>query len=132
MFALEDNDITLMSNPRELIIDKGGVVLFAETPDLGVVGTCALMRMGDGWFELTKMAVLKAARGRKIGEYLLDQLLERAERMGVERLYLLTNTKCAAAIHLYQKRGFEHDDQVMATFGSRYERCNVAMSYGRL
>lgn len=131
-FGLEDNDITLLSNPRELIIDKGGVVLFAETPDLGVVGTCALMRMEDGWFELTKMAVLKAARGRKVGEYLLDKALERAKAMGVERLYLLTNTKCAAAIHLYEKLGFEHDDQIMAMFGSRYERCNVAMSYGRL
>lgn len=130
MFALEDNDITLLSNPRELIIDKGGVVLFAETPDLGVVGTCALMKAGDGWFELTKMAVLKAARGRKVGEYLLAKTLERARGMGIERLYLLTNTKCAAAIHLYEKLGFEHDDEVMATFGGRYGRCNVAMSYG--
>lgn len=131
MFTLEDNDITLMSNPRELIVDKGGVVLFAETPDLGVVGTCALMKMRDGWFELTKMAVLKSARGRKVGELLLAKALERAKAMGIERLYLLTNTKCAAAIHLYQKLGFEHDAEVMAAFGRRYERCDVAMSYRR-
>jgi DNA-binding MarR family transcriptional regulator/N-acetylglutamate synthase-like GNAT family acetyltransferase len=131
MFTLEDNDIALLSNPRELIVDKGGVVLFAETPDLGVVGTCALMNMGNGWFELTKMAVLRAARGRKAGEYLLGQALARAKAMGIERLYLLTNTKCAAAIHLYEKLGFEHDAEVMATFGRRYERCNVAMSYAR-
>lgn len=132
MFALEDNDVALLSKPRELIVDKGGVVLFAETPDLGVVGTCALMKMGDGCFELTKMAVLKAARGRKVGEYLLAKTLERAKAMGIERLYLLTNTRCAAAIHLYEKLGFEHDEQIMATFGCRYERCNVAMSYRRL
>jgi N-acetylglutamate synthase-like GNAT family acetyltransferase len=132
MFALEDNDVALLSKPRELIIDKGGVVLFAETPDLGVVGTCALMRMGEGCFELTKMAVLKAARGRKVGEYLLDKTLERAKSMGIEQLYLLTNAKCASAIHLYEKLGFEHDAQIMAKFGGRYERCNVAMSYRRL
>jgi DNA-binding MarR family transcriptional regulator/ribosomal protein S18 acetylase RimI-like enzyme len=129
MFALEDNDVALLSNPRGLIIDKGGVVLFAETADLGVVGTCALMNMGDGCFELTKMAVLEAARGRKVGEYLLAKALERARAMEIERLYLLTNSKCAAAIHLYEKLGFEHDAEIMATFGSRYERCNVAMSY---
>jgi DNA-binding MarR family transcriptional regulator/N-acetylglutamate synthase-like GNAT family acetyltransferase len=129
MFALEDNDIRLLSNPRELIVDKGGVILFADTPDLGVVGTCALMKMKDGWFELTKMGVSKAARGRKVGEFLLAQALERATAMGIERLYLLTNTQCAAAIHLYEKLGFQHDAEIMATFGGRYARCDVAMSY---
>lgn len=130
MFTLEENDITLLSNPRELIVDKGGAVLFAQTPDLGVVGTCAIMRMNDGWFELTKMGVSKAARGRKVGEFLLAAALERAKTMGVaDRLYLLTNRKCAAAIHLYEKLGFQHDPEVMRRSGGRYERCDVAMSY---
>ena len=130
MFVLEENDITLLSNPRDLILDKGGAVLFAETPDLGVVGTCAIIKMKDGWFELTKMGVSKSARGRKVGEFLLAAALERARQMGVaDRLYLLTNKKCAAAIHLYEKLGFEHDPEIMRLFGSRYERCDVAMSF---
>jgi ribosomal protein S18 acetylase RimI-like enzyme len=88
------------------------------------------MRMKDGWFELTKMGVLEAARGRKVGEFLLAAALERARAMGVaDRLYLLTNRKCAAAIHLYEKLGFQHDAEIMALFGSRYERCDVAMRY---
>ena len=130
MFVLEENDVTLLENPRELILDKGGAVLFAETPDLGVVGTCAIMRMKDGWFELTKMGVLEAARGRKVGEFLLAATLERARAMGVaDRLYLLTNKKCGPAIHLYEKLGFEHDPEIMRLFGSRYERCDVAMRF---
>ena len=130
MFSLEENDVRLLENPRELIVDKGGAVLFAETSDLGVVGTCAIMRMKDGWFELTKMGVLEAARGRKVGEFLLAAALERAKAMGVaDRLYLLTNRKCGPAIHLYEKLGFQHDAEIMALFGSRYERCDVAMRY---
>lgn len=130
MFVLEENDVTLLENPRELILDKGGAVLFAQTPDLGVVGTCAIMKMKDGWFELTKMGVLEAARGRKVGEFLLAAALERAKTMGVaDRLYLLTNRKCGPAIHLYEKLGFQHDAEIMALFGSRYERCDVAMRY---
>jgi DNA-binding MarR family transcriptional regulator/N-acetylglutamate synthase-like GNAT family acetyltransferase len=130
MFALEENDVTLLENPRELIVDKGGAVLFAETPDLGVVGTCAIMKMKDGWFELTKMGVLEAARGRKVGEFLLAASIERAKAMGVaDRLYLLTNRKCGPAIHLYEKLGFQHDAEIMALFGARYERCDVAMRY---
>ncbi|WP_454761307.1 bifunctional helix-turn-helix transcriptional regulator/GNAT family N-acetyltransferase [Caulobacter segnis] len=128
MFALEENDIALLSNPRELILDKGGVVLFAETPDLGVVGTCALMVSKDGWVELTKMGVLQSARGLKVGEYLLAKTLERAASLGMDRVYLLTNKKCAAAIHLYEKLGFVHDAEIMRMFGARYERCDVAMS----
>ena len=38
---------------------------------------------------------------------------------------LLSNAKCAAAVHLYEKAGFRHDAEIMA----RYERCNVAMRY---
>ncbi len=130
MFVLEENDVTLLENPRALIIDKGGAVLFAQTPDLGVVGTCAIMKMKDGWFELTKMGVLEAARGRKVGEFLLAATIARAKAMGVaDRLYLLTNTRCGPAIHLYEKLGFQHDAEIMALFGSRYERCDVAMRY---
>lgn len=129
MFALEENDIALLSRPRELILDKGGVVLFAETPELGVVGTCALMVSKDGWVELTKMGVLKSARGLKVGEFLLAKTLERAASLGMDKVYLLTNKKCGPAIHLYEKLGFVHDAEIMRTFGARYERCDVAMAY---
>src|SRR5215218_8854487 len=129
MFALEENDIALLSKPRELILDKGGVVLFAETAQLGVVGTCALMVSKDGWVELTKMGVLESARGLKVGEFLLAKTLERASCLGLDKVYLLTNKKCAPAIHLYEKRGFVHDAEIMRQFGARYARCDVAMSY---
>jgi DNA-binding MarR family transcriptional regulator len=129
MFTLEENDVALLSRPRALILDKGGVVLFAETPELGVVGTCALMVSKDGWVELTKMGVLKSARGLKVGEFLLAKTLERAASLGMDKVYLLTNRKCAAAIHLYEKLGFVHDAEIMKTFGARYERCDVAMAY---
>jgi DNA-binding MarR family transcriptional regulator/N-acetylglutamate synthase-like GNAT family acetyltransferase len=129
MFTLEENDVQILTRPRELIIDRGGDILFVETPDLGVIGTCALIRMEDGVFELTKMGVSEAARGRKAGEFLLAATLERARTMGMDRLYLLTSRKCAAAIHLYEKLGFEHSAEIMARYGSRYARCDVAMDY---
>ena len=47
----------------------------------------------------------------------------------MDKVYLLTNRKCEAAIHLYEKLGFVHDAEIMAKFGARYERCDVAMSY---
>ena len=129
MFSLEENDRRILSDPRGQILDGGGIILFVEAQGLGVVGTCALMRMGEGCFELTKMAVSERARGRKAGEHLLRAMLARAAAMEIETLYLLTNTKCEAAVHLYGKVGFRHDDEIMERYGRRYDRCNVAMRY---
>lgn len=131
MFVLEENDRKILEHPRETIIDRGGIILFVDDPELGPIGTCALIKIDDGVFELTKMGVSEKARGKKAGERLLSEVLRRAKdpALGIKSLYLLTNKKCAAAIHLYEKAGFEHDGEIMRRYGARYERCNVAMSY---
>jgi len=129
MFRLEATDREVLENPRAHIIDRGGVILFAEAEGLGIVGTCALQKTGERSFELTKMGVRASARGLKVGEFLLRATIDRAMRIGAEPLYLLTNTKCAAGIHLYEKAGFQHDAEIMARYGARYARCNVAMRY---
>jgi N-acetylglutamate synthase-like GNAT family acetyltransferase len=129
MFRLEDTDRQVLENPRAKIIDAGGDILFVEADGLGIVGTCALQKTGPTSYELTKMGVRESARGLKAGEFLLAAVIERAQALGADPLYLLTNTKCAAAIHLYEKHGFRHDAEIMATYGARYERCNVAMRH---
>ena len=129
MFTLEPTDREVLENPRARIIDPGGDILFAQVPGLGVVGTCALQKTGEDRYELTKMGVLDSARGLKIGETLLQAAIARAQEMGATSLYLLTNSKCAAAIHLYEKNGFAHDADIRAEFGCRYARCDVAMRY---
>lgn len=131
MFTLEANDRAILDHPRDSIVDPGGIIRFVRAGET-IVGTCALIRTGDGVFELTKMGVLAAARGLKAGEFLLGHVVAEARAMAAAgtmvRLYLLTNAKCAAAIHLYAKAGFIHDAAVMRDFGARYARCDVAMS----
>lgn len=129
MYTMEQADLDVLDHPREAILNGGGAILFVEAAGVGVIGTCALQKTGAGAFELTKMGVLEAARGAKAGEFLLRAAIERAQAMGAQRLYLLSNTKSAAAIHLYEKAGFVHDDGIMQEYGSRYARCNVAMLY---
>jgi DNA-binding MarR family transcriptional regulator/ribosomal protein S18 acetylase RimI-like enzyme len=129
MFALEATDREVLENPEALIISQGGDILFAEVAGLGVVGTCALQKTGEGQFELTKMGVLEAARGHKVGEALLEAVLDRAIGLNAQVLYLMTNRRCEAAIHLYEKLGFRHDREIMERFGARYDRCDVAMRH---
>lgn len=129
MFTLEAKDIEVITHPREKILAPGGEILFVEADGLGIIGTCALMRVEGDTFELTKMGVRATARGLKAGEFLLKRTLERARQMPIRELFLLTNSKCEAAIHLYEKAGFVHDAGIMARYGQSYARANVAMSY---
>ena len=129
MYRVEPTDQDVLDHPRERIVDPGGAILFVEAAGLGIVGACALQRTGEEQFELTKMGVLDRARGSGAGAFLLRAVIDRAKAMGARRLYLLSNRKSAAAIHLYERHGFVHDAEVMAEFGARYERCDVAMRY---
>lgn len=129
MFKLEDIDIYVLENPKESIIDKGGYIWFAKHPALGICGTCALLKKDDGAYELTKMGVLSQSRGFKIGEKLLQYVLKQVDLLQLDKVYLLTNADCEAAIHLYEKNGFVHSKEIMNTYGKSYERCNVAMQY---
>jgi ribosomal protein S18 acetylase RimI-like enzyme len=131
MFRMEPADQDVLDHPRERIIDAGGTILFVEARGLGIVGAGALMPAKDGGLELTKMGVREKARGLKAGEHLLAALIARAQTMDGDPFFLLTNTRCAAAIHLYEKNGFRHDAGIMARYGARYERCDVAMRYRR-
>jgi ribosomal protein S18 acetylase RimI-like enzyme len=129
MFTLEPTDEDVLRNPRARIIERGGTILFVEAEGLGIVGACALMPIAPGVIELTKMGVLQAARGKKAGEFLLAAALDRARALAPRTLFLLTNTKNQAALHLYEKVGFVHDAAIMNKYGKRYARCNVAMSF---
>ena len=129
MFIMEDVDRHVLQNPRETIIDACGAVLFVEFEGQGIVGTGALRWSESGQLELTKMGVKSGLRGLKAGEFLLDALIERAATMKPDRLYLLTSQRCEAAIHLYEKSGFEHDAELLAAARHHYDRCDVAMTY---
>lgn len=129
MFTLEAHDREVLEDPQSHIIDRGGDILYAHSQALGLIGACALMPTDDGALELTKMGVLASARGLKAGEFLLAAVIERAGQMPQRPLFLLTNARCAAAIHLYEKLGFQHDAEIMRRYGGIYGRCNVAMRY---
>ena len=132
MYRMEDIDRDVLDHPKERILDGGGAILFVQAEGLGIVGTGALRRTGDGEFELTKMGVIESARNLKAGEFLLAALIDRARSLGARNLYLLSNRKSAAAIHLYEKLGFVHDAQTMLEHGGHYGRCDVAMRHAAL
>lgn len=129
MFVMEPLDYAQLDDPQGTILAQGGTILFAETGDLGVVGTGALMKAGEGSYEVAKMGVRPAARGRGAGEALLIALIEEARVRDAKELFLLTNARCVAAVRLYERAGFQHDADIKVRYGPEYERCDVAMKF---
>ena len=121
-FRMEESDYKALDHPQEYILDKGGHIYMAVYKG-DTVGTCALIPMPDGGFELAKMAVSPRAQGLGIGFLIGRACIEKARALGAHRVYLESNTTLKAAINLYQKLGFRK----AAGPPSPYERANIQM-----
>ena len=104
-FEVEQEDKRILNNPEEEIIKKGGEVFFALL-DEQVVGTCAVLKVDDRSYELTKMAVIERAKGKQIGKKLALTVIGYAVGKSARELILSTSPKLVAALNLYKKIGF--------------------------
>ena len=121
-FEVEDSDRESLDDPQHHILDPGGAIVMACHHG-NVVGTCALIKMDDERYELAKMAVSEAARGKGIGWLLGRAIIERARDLGATTVYLESNTMLTPAIGLYRKLGFKR----VTGPPSPYHRCNIQM-----
>lgn len=121
-FQVERKDVEQTDHP-ERCLEEGGEIFFVVEGDKAV-GTCALYPAGEARFELAKMAVSPAARGRGYGDLLMEGAEAWARERGAREILILSNTVLEPAIRLYRKHGYEtvrlgpHPD---------YERCNIEM-----
>jgi putative acetyltransferase len=122
-FALEPKDLEVLDDPVGKVTRPGGHILMA-VEDGAAIGCVALMVMRDGGFEVAKMAVTEAHKGRGVGRELMAACIERARQLGVGRLYLETNSGLAPALGLYRRFGFR---DVQPAEPSPYARADVMM-----
>lgn len=106
-FTLEKKDNETLGDPENTILRKGGAVLMVYVEERPV-GCVALIPMGKGVYELSKMAVAPRLRGRGIGRGLLEYAIDHARRMGANSLFLGSNSILKNAVHLYESVGFRH------------------------
>ena len=122
-FRIEPPDEVVLSDPEGAILARGGRIFFAVR-DGGPIGCCALLRIGEGDYEVAKMAVAPSAQGQGVGRALLSAVIESARTAGIRRLSLETNRVLTPAIRLYESCGFRH---IPAVHPSPYARSDVAM-----
>ena len=105
--------ITVEEQPDLFIVDefyrKNGGEFWLATFDGKVVGSIALIRIGNHAGVIRKMFVQKEFRGKefRIAQRLFDTLEDYCTASDIRTLYLGTIDKLNAAIRFYEKNGFE-------------------------
>jgi GNAT superfamily N-acetyltransferase len=107
-FTLEAKDRETLADPFGHYVEPGGDVLLARDCEDRVIGCVALEPAGDGVFELSKMAVSPAERGRGTGRRLMNAAIDRARALGASSIFLGSNRSLTPAIALYESVGFRH------------------------
>lgn len=121
-FVVEPIDQEMLADPKKFFIDTGGYIFFAKVNGV-VAGTFALIKVSDGIYELSKMAVDEKYQGKKIGNELLAFCLHKAKELQIDKIILYSNTILGPAIHLYRKYGFAE----VPVGNSEYKRSNIKM-----
>ena len=113
-----------MADHPEVYIQDGNSVFSIHIEDK-VAGVCALKQDEKGQWELTKMAVNPDYRGRGIGKILMDTVEAYAKNeLGLNWIYLISNTANAAAIRLYKRCGWRVSFEGPHP---KYARANIGM-----
>jgi len=121
-FRVESKDEKILSDPQGEIIDKGGMIFYAQYNNQ-IVGTISLLKIDSFTFELSKMAVSDGNQGLGIGKKLIEHCLNEATNKGIRKLILYSNRKLHPAIHLYESFGFKE----ISLEDGIYERADIKM-----
>ena len=111
----ESHDLMVLNDPKGTILDRGGYIWLAKAGD-EIIGSAALMNEGHGIFELAKMSVTEAWRGKGISKMLIEACLQKAKQAGAKKLILFSNHQLQTALKLYEKYGFKHVEVKDAPF----------------
>lgn len=121
-FEMEPLDELMLQNPEDVILKKGGRILFAEHQEQ-IIGTVALVAVDKRVYELAKMAVDERFQGLGAGKLLCKAAIEEAKAIGAEKLILVTNSQLKNAIGIYHQMGFED----VPIHESEYSRADTKM-----
>jgi putative acetyltransferase len=100
--------------------ERGGQFWIACGERGEVLGTAGMYWLSPTMFELRKMYLHPASRGRGLGKQLLDTSIEWTKSRGATHIVLDTMEKMQRAIAFYEGHGFVRDDTHIR--GSRCSR----------
>lgn len=127
---IEENFGTLEAGDRETFqgieqeLAQGAMIYFA-VEDGKVLATCMVRPEEGRVWELCKLAADSSSKRRGAGGRVFQACMDYAAGHGAEKIRIVSNSKLKAALHLYEKYGF----QEAALKNCVYERGNIAFEY---
>ncbi len=112
---VESHDLEILHHPQENVIGRGGFIFLLMEHD-AVIGTAGIFKINDQEYELIKMAVAPAHRGKKFGDMLLKKCIAKAKEVKASKMILFSNSNLQTAISLYEKFDFKHVEVTEAPF----------------
>ncbi len=124
--GLTDHDIKILNDPEKMITSKGGTISLLKHND-EIIGSFALVPVGENDCELCKFTVKYNFRGMGFGSLLLKNALQTAKNKGFNRTYLFSHENLKEATALYKKFGFKIIDQPLQ-MSDPTGRCSFVMA----
>lgn len=121
MFVMEKTDIEILENFEQLLA-QGGEIFFTLDDNEEVLACCMIQPLPNGEWEVAKFASSGKVKGA--GSLCLQACIDYAKKIGLDKVLVVTNTKCEAAIHLYRKFGFTEIPVDKERFP--FDRANIA------
>ncbi len=103
----ESHDLEILNDPEGTVIARGGCIFLAKEGEK-IIGTAGLWKESEEEYELIKMGVEAAYRGKGISKLLLERCLSEAKKSGAQKIILYSNSQLKTALSLYEKYGFRH------------------------
>ena len=120
---LEERDLHTFQNIDE-DLSNGAMIFFAVEGD-NVLATCMSKPMDGGTWEICKLGSNKHVPHKGAGTAVFEASMNWAFAHGAERLFIVTNKRLKAALHIYEKFGFEE----IKLEDYEYERGDIAFQY---
>lgn len=106
-------------------LERGGMIYFAVENGI-VLATCMTKVLDeDGVWELCKLGSNKSVPHRGAGSAVFEAAMNWAIEHGAKKLFILSNSKLKAALHIYEKYGFRE----VKLDNYEYIRGDIAFEY---
>ena len=101
---LEDEDIKTFEKMDEELAN--GAMIYFAIEDGSALACCMAKPMENGTWEICKLASNKNRVHKGCGSAVFEAAVQWAIDHGAKRLFILSNSRLKAAIHIYEKFGF--------------------------
>lgn len=102
---LEKEDMKTFLHIEKEFAD-GGMIYFATEND-EVMATCMVRNTGHETWEICKLAANEKYKGKGAGNAVFAQCMKYVIDHGAKKLFILSNSRLKAALHIYPKHGFK-------------------------